>query len=426
MGSGIKRRILLLIFCFGAAAVIWFKPSDIGGPYPKKFAMWNERLRRQSLGGDVAILDLDAVDRNIELVRKKVDRRFALRLVTKSLPSKNLIRYLMDKLDTTRLMVFSERNLVTLLGLEEPIDIMLGVPLPVATAHKILKSKPLAEQVKWLIDTPRRLNEYLAVALQMDIKLNIVIEIDVGLRKGGVESHKELCKLLQIITENPQELSFCGLMGYDGHVPFAPFFISEDGEFQEVHERYKQMVKASRSAFPRIFHSGLVFNSGGSRTYVRYDASLVNTPVNDIALGSVFLAPNSFDELINIGHRPASFLASVVLKKKTRGKTSFVESIQDVMAIWNPNLRVSYHLQRGGFPGKVIAPPGLVDNPLIRRSSGIRGLFCNQQLLCGSTSIRLEEGDFVFFHPWEADGLLWLDNIHVFRGSSLLDQWKTI
>jgi hypothetical protein len=34
-------------------------------------------------------------------------------------------------------------------------------------------------------------------------------------------------------------------------------------------------------------------------------------------------------------------------------------------------------------------------------------------------------GDFVFYHPWEGDGIRWLSRLDVFRNGELVDQWST-
>jgi D-serine deaminase-like pyridoxal phosphate-dependent protein len=94
------------------------------------------------------------------------------------------------------------------------------------------------------VDTKARLAEYCDLAHTLGDPLAIAIEIDVGLRRGGARNPAELLEMLDILARQRNRLRFTGLMGYDGHVPFAPPGFDSDAEFAAVHERYMGFVQA--------------------------------------------------------------------------------------------------------------------------------------------------------------------------------------
>lgn len=392
-----------------------------------KFVLWNQELLEKSPGRDVALLDLDALDHNIDQVRARLGRQFQLRIVTKSLPSIPLIRYILRRAQTNRIMAFSEGLLTAILEeFGDSVDILLGRPMPVESARRVLSARPAARHVHWLVDTRERMTAYAALARSIHARLCVAVEIDVGLRRGGALDVAALNEILQVVAANEDCLRFVGFMGYDGHVPAAPEFgLDPDAEFAAVHARYAEFVRAGARAFPNLFSGDRVYNSGGSRTYARYGEQLTSTPVNDVALGSAFLTPSNFSDLKSLTHIPASFLASPVLKRIQPAEVPFVLGYLPSLAESNPSLQVAFYMVGASFPGDIIAPEGLVQNPFIPGAGVVRNLLPNQMLMNGAASLPLSVGDFVFHQTWEGDGLAWLDSVLLLRGGAIVGEWDT-
>jgi D-serine deaminase-like pyridoxal phosphate-dependent protein len=404
--------------------VLWQRPADLGGGYSPAHQALNEELRRVVPGSNVALVDLDTLDQNAARIREQVGDQVALRLVTKSLPSLELVAYLAERVKTRRLMVFSEPYLDALLRSElADYDMLLGKPVPAAAADRLLTAHEGAVEVRWLVDHPERLEAYLEVARLHEVVLRLAVEIDVGLRRGGAPDPETLVALLDTIAANPQHARFAGLMGYDGHVPHAPAPLANpDGEFEAVHARYTAFVEAAKAAHPSLFGDDTLYDSGGSLTYPRYDATFSASPVNEISVGSAFLAPTHFADL---GHKPATWLAAPVLKKLPEPELPFREGVGRHLDWWDPNLAVNFFLLGGGWPADPVSPPGLVRHPIFDTGHGVANMLPNQPLLCGSTRVTLEEGDFVFFHPWEGDGIVAIARLHVVRDGRIVDVWQT-
>lgn len=397
-----------------------------------RFEAWNQELRSKAAGRESALVDLDALDHNMKLVGGQLGSGTALRLVAKSLPSIRLLEYMMVTACTNRVMAFSEgmvRDLLCHFGAE--VDILLGRPETVEAAARTFatldarhsgSSNPAAS-VRWLLDTAERAGAFRDFADQRGSAVNVAVEIDVGLRRGGAIDDEELLAILAIIDES-SFLQFTGFMGYEGHVPFAPVGADPEREFIDVQRRYAAFVRAGSDAFPTLFSGSLVHNSGGSRTYHRYTDDL-DTPVNEVAMGSAFFYPFHFADLPDTELRRATFLASPALKRIDPAEIPFARGLLPAMAEGDPNLEVSFHVVGGGFPGEQVYPDGLVENTVIPGADGVNNLLSNQAEWLGSRQVPLEVGDFVFYHPWEGDGVRWLSRLDVFREGELIDQWST-
>ncbi|MGB8221488.1 MAG: alanine racemase [Polyangiales bacterium] len=401
-------------------------------PDESRFTAWNQELRSQAGGRESAFVDLDALDHNMKLVGSQLGSRIALRLVAKSLPSVRLLEYMMVTACTNRIMAFSEgmvRDLLCRFGAD--VDILLGRPAAAAAAGRIFATLDAqssgdanpAGGVRWLVDTPERLAAYRDLAEQRGSTLRIAVEIDVGLRRGGALDRDELLAMLSIIDDSSL-LQFTGFMGYDGHVPFAPEGADPAREFAEVQLRYADFVQAGSDAFPALFDGPLVYNGGGSRTYHLYTDQL-QTPINEVAMGSAFSYPFHFADLPEQALRRATFLASPVLKRIDPAEIPFARGLLPAMSQTNSDLQVAFYQVAAGFPGEHVFPEGLVPNPAIPGSEGVNNLLSNQAEWLGSREVALQVGDFIFYHPWEGDSVRWLSRLDVLRGGKLVDQWGT-
>ncbi len=411
----------------------------------ERFAVWNQTLRERAAGRESAFVDLDAVDHNLNLVTATLGANIGLRLVAKSLPSVQLLEYMMLHVCTNRVMAFSEgmvRDLLCRFG--SSVDILLGRPAAVQAAARTFATldqvgDPSGEQssstsnpagrVRWLVDTLERTQEYAALASSRDEPISVAVEIDVGLRRGGAQTPAQLLAMLEVIHSTPH-LRLGGFMGYEGHIPFAALGNSTpDEEFKAVQQRYADLVASGRAAYPDLFEADLVFNSGGSRTY-HYYTDDADTPVNEVAMGSAFFYPSNFHNIPEQKLRGASYFATPVLKRTDPAQTPFDPNFLPNMAQTDANLTVAYFMTGGDFPGAPVYPVGLTANPLTAPADpsqprGVLNLLPNQGAWLGAPSLPLAVGDFIFYQPWEGDAIRWLRYLDVFRGGALIDQWPT-
>ena len=154
------------------------------------------------------VLDLDAIDHNIDAISATLGKRF--RVVTKSLPSIELITHVMERANTNRLMAFHLPYLPIYQARFPNADILMGKPF-LASSIKMILHEIDTRNVQWLVDTPARLEEHLALAKAAGCTLDVNIEIDIGLHRGGVSNVAELLPMLDTVAANPDLLRCGGL-----------------------------------------------------------------------------------------------------------------------------------------------------------------------------------------------------------------------
>ncbi|MCP4754054.1 MAG: twin-arginine translocation signal domain-containing protein [Proteobacteria bacterium] len=309
----------------GSALTLLLKPADAGGAYSRYFSDLNGSLKKAGIGRPCMVLDLNRVDHNISQVMKRLQPPLDYRVVTKSLPSEELLNYVLKKTGVDRVMAFHQPFLDLFCRNLGEADILLGKPLLIASVREFYKNQPperwskLSKRIQWLVDTEERLQHTLRFAEEKNLLLRINLEIDVGLRRGGASNHGDLDRMLPVVASHPDHLRFAGFMGYKAHVPFAPPIISSvDGAFKEAMDAYSGFYEYGRSRFPELFDGDLTLNSGGSTTYQMFPKNL---PVNDIAAGSCMVKPSTFG--MPEDHQPALFIAAPVIKKM-RGPLGFL------------------------------------------------------------------------------------------------------
>jgi D-serine deaminase-like pyridoxal phosphate-dependent protein len=416
--------LVLGLVCTAGLAV-YVKPADHSGDYSDYFASINKELQRNGIGRPSIILDLDRVDHNIAQVTAQLVPPLNYRIVTKSLPSRELVKYVMQESGSNRLMAFHAPYLEWMIRELPGAEILLGKPLLVDSVAEFYAAfdpgehQQISARIEWLVDTEVRLNRYLQFALEHSINLKINFEIDVGLHRGGIANNDDLTRLLQIVASNPEHLTFAGFMGYEAHVPFAPsLVISVSDAFAEAMHVYAEFVDHGRKRYPQLFEQELTFNSGGSKTYRMFTAE---EPVNDISAGSAIIKPATFSSLDT--HQPALFIAAPVIKKLPGVQLAFLEFAAGFMEWWNPNMGLSLYLYGGGWAAELVSPPGVGLNELAADPPN-QNLLPNQSLYHASRQTPVGIGDFVFFHPQQSDAMSQFDEILVLRSGKLVDRWQ--
>ncbi len=428
-----KKPLIVLgvvVALLAIAAVI--KPSDRGGSYAPYYSQINETLKEAGIAQPCAVIDLDRVDRNIAAMNRVMKPPIDYRVVVKSLPSMELIKHVLQKTGSKKIMEFNIAHL-ELITRELPgdVDILLGKPLPAALADRFYGQLPasarvlVSRRIQWLVDTDVRLKEYLEVARKYNLTLRINVEIDAGLHRGGAAGNAELAKMLTIIRDNPKQLIFSGYMGYDGHLPYNPLYLwaKESGmkkELEKIMARYRGFVDYGKKGFPDLFRGELTFNGGGSKTYTLYRK---DHPVNDISAGSCVVMPAAFDEITLADHRPALFIAAPVLKKTPRYSLPFAEAFYGLVEWWDPNCAVAFHVYGGGWTELIVAPDGVQINKM-ESGPANENLLPNQSMLNGSKKLRLGVGDFIFYRPKQGDAIMQFETIVVVRGGKIVARWK--
>jgi D-serine deaminase-like pyridoxal phosphate-dependent protein len=417
----VSRRTVLLGAAGVVAAVAVGKPSDKGGAYSPYFSKLNNTLRNHGIGSPVLVIDLDILDRNIDLVAKSVAVKPAkdYRMVTKSIPSPQLVEYVSKRANTQLQMVFHIPFLQAMAISQPNSDILMGKPMPVAAASQFYTShtSPFnpAKQLQWLIDTPQRLKQYLTLAQSKNVKMRINLELDVGLHRGGFEADAILSEALNIIAQHPQHLEFAGFMGYDAHIMGIPSFLAKR-ELPKVKQRYKACITLLNKDFPNLVNDRLCFNGAGSPTFRHYEGDDV---VTEIAAGSCLMKPTHYDIGILEDFEAAAFIASPVLKRLQGARLPALGWSASLIRGWDKNQTQMYFCYSGNWLARNESPPGL--QPHFAYVSS------NQQGYSASNLVTIDIDDFIFLRPTQSEAvLLQFGDLVLVRGDNVVDRWPVI
>lgn len=394
----------------------------------QQFHTYQEALKTTGRSIPRLIVDLDTLDENIAAIQEMVAPDLTLRLVAKSLPCIGLVDYLRNKLRTNRLMVFHQpflseisAHVATTSNQFTDTDILLGKPMPVDTAAFYYREAALLQnfnpfkQVQWLIDTMERLREYLELARRLKQQfhappLRLNLEIDVGLRRGGFNNLNQVSTALNIIAEHQNFISLSGLMGYDPHIVKIPRILRPRRQLQKsANQFYEDCKTLIRSSYPNLWREDLTFNGAGSPTLALH---LHDSPLSEVAAGSAFLKPTTFDIPTLKTLKPACFIATPVLKRFASTTIPGLEFL--------PGKRPSCFVYGGFWKADYHFPPGIKENRLFGPST-------NQSMVNYPTSTSINVGDYVFLRPHQSEFvLLQFGDIIAVRGDSIITEWPVL
>ncbi|WP_438868149.1 DSD1 family PLP-dependent enzyme [Pseudomonas sp. L1(2025)] len=397
------------------------RPRDRGGPYSEYFRSLNHELKAHGPMRPVMLIDLDCLDHNIDVVMQSVQRGGKhLRLVEKSLPSPGLLAYIAKRAGTARLMSFHQPFLNHDAQVFPEADILMGKPLPVRSAELFYQTHkgPFdpARQLQWLLDTPERLQHYLALAQGLGTRLRVNIELDVGLHRGGISDNAVLGRMLTLISANPQHLEFAGFMGYDPFVGMGvPGILgTPQALFEQVMQRYNGHVDFTRQQFAGLWREGLTLNTAGSPSYRIHEQEQLST---EVSVGTALLKPTHYDLPSLSEHVPAAFIATPVLKRTGPVEIPALDSKSRVFSWWDANQRETFFIYGGNWMAQFESPQGLQSNELFGRSS-------NQEMVNGSPAVQLNIDDQVFLRPTQSEFvLLQFGDLLAVRGGKIVETW---
>lgn len=403
----------------GVGALV--RPGDRGGPYSDYFRALNDELKAYGPMRPVILIDLDRLDHNIDVVMLSVKRGGKhLRLVEKSLPAPGLLSYIAKRAGTQRLMSFHQPFLNHDAVQFPQADILLGKPLPVRSAELFYTSHtgPFdpSKQLQWLLDTPERLQQYLAMAKALGTRLRVNIELDVGLHRGGVADLAALGQMLTLISANPQHLEFAGFMGYDPFVGMGvPGILGTPEElFAKVMVIYQRCVDFTRQQYPGLWRDGLTLNTAGSPSYRMHEQESLSS---EVSVGTAMLKPTHYDLPSLVEHVPAAFIATPVLKSTGAVNIPALDDKSRLFSWWDVNQRETFFIYGGHWMAEFESPSGL-------QSNGVYGRSSNQEMVNGSAAVGLRVEDQVFLRPTQAESvLLQFGDLLAVRGGRIVDTW---
>lgn len=419
----LNRRKLLMGGALLAGGGWLIKPTAHGARHHDEFFMGlSETLDRTGLAAPSLLIDQKKLDQNITTITSHLANRFDYRVVAKSLPSIPMLQYVMEKSNTKKLMVFHLPFLMQVVNQIPQADVLMGKPMPVQAAESFYRDLQESSfndenQLQWLIDSVERLKQYRELAGSVQRRLNINIELNIGLHRGGVEAENEFIQMLTII-EDSEYLNFSGLMGYEPHIGKVPGDATDHRD--AAMDRYWHFVRLAETHLKRSILD-LCLNGAGSPTYQYYNQGDVSKyPMNELSAGSCLVKPTDFDVSSLADHLPAAYIAAPVLKVLEQTQIPGVSGLGSLLSMWNPNWQKTFFIYGGNWKALPESPAGLTLNPVYGRSS-------NQEMLNGSANVSLKQDDWVFLRPTQSEAVfLQFGDMLLTNNKTIVQRWPVL
>ena len=371
------------------------------------------------------VVDKQRLDHNIDQLMSVTGSGFDYRIVAKSLPSLPMLKYIMARTGTNRLMSFHMPFLMHVVASIPKVDILLGKPMPVHSVRLFYQWRKQnkirfnqSRQLQWLVDSLERLKQYEALARELRMVFNINLEIDIGLHRGGFACDENYRQALALINES-KSLRLSGLMGYEPHIGKIPLFLGGPTHaFRKAQADYCAFKEVITDVMGTEALAGLTFNTGGSTTYPLYTDSDKEGIVNELATASALVKPTDFDVPTLKQHKNAAFIATPVLKVIDKPEIPMARKLSKLMHTVGVLPSKSCFIYGGNWLAKPCYPAG-------SRCSELFGHSSNQEMYDLPNDSDIKMDDFMFFRPTQSEAVfLQFGEVAVYDEGKIVDWWS--
>jgi D-serine deaminase-like pyridoxal phosphate-dependent protein len=388
-------------------------PLGSGGT-PMSLDQLAKLAREQGRGHPVLFLDLAALDRNIEVV---VDfarvQGWGVRPALKSFRSPALISYLLNRLPEPRGLVFGLREVDPIVALSpRRTDLMTGYPPTFGELADFLATRPPKGQRKHrlriLVDSVPLMEHLarLARTSRRRLPIEVAIELDVGMGRGGINDRDELRGCLDVLRAERDRLRLTAVLGYDGHAT-----LRGDPEYRrlvatQAQDAYRTHLASLKELGAGLYDEGtLIRNGPGSSNYRNWTGG----PANEVGCGSAFL----YAGYLGGGFDTDGLAPALTLGGAVRRITSDHPSVP-VIGIAQPGASEMEIIVQGvASAGELVHPPG---GRVDEASGG------GDALIVPKGSVAL--GDYVLYRPTQTEGaILSYHEMLAVREGKVLRRW---
>lgn len=380
-------------------------------PGAASFVALNALLREVGSGVPRLVVDLNRIDQNLAALTE-LHAPEDLRIVAKSLPSPQLLNYVLKKLGHQKLMVFHLPFLLQIVERFPGADILMGKPLPVAAMRRFYRARAANEfddmrQLQWLVDSNDRLMQMVALSRDVGRQISVSIELDIGMHRGGARNKEELTAMLDTIRAYHEQLRLRGFMGYDAHVPKAPLPHTAGHALRRAKKRYAELLEFAFAGWSELEEGDWCVNGAGSPTITLHHEE---SPLNDYSVGSALVKPTHFDLPSLENFEPATWIAAPIIKRLEGVRIPFIEKFPS-------RGRDTLFIYGGKWMAEPCWPDGLAESTMY-------GVSSNQQMFTVPRGSEVGMDDFIFLRPTQSEAvMLQFGDLFVVRADRHIGDW---
>lgn len=388
-------------------------PLGAGGT-PMPLDALAKLARDHGRGHPVLILDLAALDQNTKTVTDFARANgWGVRPALKTFRSPALISYLLNRLPEPRGLVFNLREVDPIVA-QAPrnTDLMTGYPPTFGELADFLATRPPKGQRKHrlriLVDSVE-LARHLATLARTSrrrLPLEVAIELDVGMGRGGINDRDELRALLEVLRAARDRLRLTAVLGYDGHATLRGDASYRRLVAAQAQGAYRDHLAALKELGSDLYdEAALIRNGPGSSNYRNWTGG----PANEVGCGSAFL----FAGYLNGGYDVEGLAPALTLGGAVRRITSDHPSAPALGVAPPGASEMEIVVQAVAAPGELVHPPGGRED---QASGG------GDALVVPKGSVAL--GDYVLYRPTQTEGaILGYHEMVAVREGRVLRRW---
>jgi len=195
-----------------------------------------------------------------------------------------------------RQMSYSNTVGITCAKLSEAEQLVAGGIGDVLIANQIIgndKVKRVAAMnrnsvVRVVVDSKQGIAQLSNAAKNTGVEIGVLIEVDIGMNRGGVKAGKPVIELAEIISQT-EAMRLDGLQSYEGHIVTLDNY---EERKRRVNEDIKPLLETRKTLEQKGF--SLFISSGGTGTY---DITGKITGIDELQCGSYALMDSAYKDI---------------------------------------------------------------------------------------------------------------------------------
>ena len=371
--------------------------------------------RERGRGQPILFVDLAALDQNLAVVLGFAKGQgWDVRPALKSFHSPKLTGYLLRRLPRPLGMIFDLGEVdATLAEAPAGTDLIGGWPPTPGQLQEYLARRPPANlprhRMRILVDSVP-LMELLAREARRTrrrLPIDVALELDVGMGRGGLNDRSEMKACTDILRSNRERLRLGAVVGYDGHATLDPAQTYRRTVAQQAQLAYRAHLANLADLASDLYDARtLIRNGPGSSNYRNWGGG----PITEISPGSALL----YARYMEAGFDPEGLAHGLTAGAPVRRVTGD-----------HPSVPVTGTSPPGATEQEVIvdaiAPPQEIVHPSGTREDELSGGGDALVVPKGSATL----GDYVLYRPEQLEPLvLRFDALWAAREGRLRRLWS--
>lgn len=275
-----------------------------------------------------ALIDLDALDANVDALVAGLTPGTTLRIATKSVRHRGVLRRVLARAPARirGLMCFHAAEAAALAA-DGFDDLLVAYPTTQPAALAALAGAVAAgATARIVVDCPAHLAALDRAAAAAGVVVEALVDVDVsyrpglgahlGVRRSPIRSPEDAAALARAARLHPH-VRLVGLMAYEAHVAGLPDGARGARLFKRFARPAVRRLRAEVAAALAAEGVPLTVVDGGGTGSVRWSAG--DATLTEVAAGSGLYCPTLFDAYDGLPLRPALFLALEVCRRPDAG-----------------------------------------------------------------------------------------------------------